>query len=82
MNYVQKRMAMIFDEWAARYAANPEEFDEIVDGNGAVVDDYGYRCTLFFEKIACELESSGTFPTYEDFLKNPELDYPVKGEIE
>ena len=45
-------MAIIFNEWANRYAANPSEFSEILDENGNVVDDYGSSCAIYFEKLA------------------------------
>lgn len=59
MNIVQKRMTIIFNEWAERYAANPSEFGSILDGDGKPVTDYGQNCAHYFEKIANELDAAG-----------------------
>ena len=63
MSTTQKRMAIIFNEWANRYAANPSEFSEILDENGNVVDDYGSSCAIYFEKLANELGEKGLLPS-------------------
>jgi hypothetical protein len=52
-------MAAVFNEWARRYAANPEDFDEILDAEGKPVEDYGDRCAVYFHKIADEMEAAG-----------------------
>lgn len=62
MNTTQQRMAAIFNEWARRYAENPDDFGEILDADGKPVDDYGQRSALCFEKIADEMDAAGQLP--------------------
>ena len=62
MNPTQTRMAMIFNEWAARYAADPSEFSDILGADGQPVADYGEHCALYFEKLADELDAAGRLP--------------------
>lgn len=56
---IRTRMAAIFNEWAKRYAENPENFEEILDSDGKPVTDYGDRCALYFEQLANELNTKG-----------------------
>jgi hypothetical protein len=58
-------MMMIFNEWAARYAANAEEFGEILGDDGKPVDDYGESCMRYFVKIATEMDEAGKLPIHE-----------------
>ena len=60
---VQARMSAIFNEWAKRYAENPDEFDDILDDNGVPVDDYGDRCAIYFADLAREMDEKGLLPT-------------------
>jgi len=62
MNIAQQRMTIIFNEWAARYAAKPEDFSGILDADGKPVEDYGANCTHYFGKIAQELDAAGKLP--------------------
>lgn len=62
MNITEQRMTMIFNEWALRYSKNPDEFGEILDENGKLVDDYGESCMRYFIKIANEMDESGVLP--------------------
>ena len=62
MNTTQQRMAAIFNEWARRYAENPDDFGEIIDADGKPVEDYGQRSALYFEKIADEMDAAGQLP--------------------
>ena len=62
MNITEQRMTMIFNEWAKRYAENPDEFSDILDGDGNPVSDYGESCTRYFKKLADELDSKGILP--------------------
>jgi len=62
MSYIDKRMAMIFNEWAKRYSESPDEFSEILDGDGKPIEDYGDRCTAYFKKIANEMDAEGVLP--------------------
>ena len=62
MNTTQQRMAAIFNEWARRYAENPDDFGEILDADGKPVEDYGQRSALYFEKIADEMDAAGQLP--------------------
>lgn len=59
MNTTQQMMADIFNEWARRYAENPNEFGAILDAEGEPVEDYGERCVLYFESIANGLDTNG-----------------------
>lgn len=58
MNSTQQRMSRIFNEWAKRYAENPDEFSDILNEDGTPLADYGDACALYFEKIANELDAS------------------------
>jgi hypothetical protein len=62
MNTTQQRMTAIFNEWARRYAENPDEFGAILDADGKPVEDYGLCCALYFEKIADEMDAAGQLP--------------------
>ena len=62
MNITQQRMTMIFNEWALRYASNPDNFGAILDDAGLPITDYGQQCTFYFEEIADELDAAGTLP--------------------
>lgn len=62
MNYVQQRMAAIFNEWAKRYSESPEEFTGILDGDGKPFEDYGQRCAAYFDLLADEMDSKGVLP--------------------
>ena len=55
MNDAQHRIAVIFNEWARRYADNPEEFSEVLDARGNPVADYGHRCAEYFTQLNLEL---------------------------
>ena len=65
MSITQQRMTIIFNEWAARYAANPQDFGAILDAAGKPVSDYGQNCAHYFDKIARELDSAGKLPRAE-----------------
>lgn len=58
----QKRLAIIFNEWAERYAADPSAFDDILDRNGNAVADYGINCAHYFQKLTRELQAVGMLP--------------------
>lgn len=62
MNTTQQRMTAIFNEWAKRYAANPEQFSSILDADGNPVTNYGECCTHYFEQIADEMGAEGLLP--------------------
>lgn len=59
----ETRMAMIFNEWAARYAADPESFGPILDESGNPVEDYGVNCSFYFNQIADDMDAKGILPT-------------------
>jgi hypothetical protein len=59
---VDERMSIIFDEWNKRYAKNPSEFSSILDANGKPFRDYGKRCTIYFTKLAEELDANNKLP--------------------
>lgn len=62
MTTTQQRMAAIFNEWAKRYAENPDEFEDILDDDGNPVTDYGECCARYFDELAKEMDSSGLLP--------------------
>lgn len=62
MNLSRTQLAAVFNEWAMRYADNPEEFGEILDEDGIPVEDYGERCALYLEQLAGEMQGSGILP--------------------
>ena len=57
-----ERMAIIFNEWAKRYAENPDEFDDILDEDGNPSSDYGESCAIYFHQLANELDERGQLP--------------------
>ena len=57
MSITQTRMALIFDEWAKRYAENPEEFNSVLNADGNPSESYGESCALYFEQIAREMDA-------------------------
>lgn len=62
MTTTEKRMTMIFNEWADRYSKNPDEFEDILGEDGKPVADYGECCMRYFCKIADEMDSAGQLP--------------------
>lgn len=62
MNTIQARMAIVFDEWAARYAEKPDEFMEVLTDEGKPVEGYGACCALYFDRLARELDAAGRLP--------------------
>lgn len=57
-----QRMAAIFNEWARRFAADPESFSEIIGEDGKPVEDYGESCATYFNRIAREMDDDGLLP--------------------
>lgn len=62
MNVTQQRMTMIFNEWAKRYSENKDAFGDMFNEKGEIIQDYGEKCTLYFEKIAKELDEKNLLP--------------------
>ncbi len=61
----QLALAAIFNEWAARYARDPEAFaDAILDADGKPVVDYGKRCAIYFIEIANDLYAKAALPPF------------------
>jgi len=52
MTQHQQKLAQIFNLWAKRYSENPEEFSKILDEDGQPIEDYGQKCSIYFEKLA------------------------------
>lgn len=50
----QQRLARIFNEWARRYAEDPDSFGPILDADGRPVTDYGEQAAAYFQQIANE----------------------------
>ena len=55
-------MALVFNEWAARYAKDPESFGPILDADGNPVEDYGEQCAECFDRIAREMDEAKQLP--------------------
>lgn len=55
----QQRMAKVFNEWAKRYSENPAAFTDVLDENGAPVEDYGECCAIYFTNLDLEMEEKG-----------------------
>jgi len=64
MTTTQQRMTIIFNEWAKRYADDPKSFSNILGTDGKAVEDYGENCTLYFERLAAELDAAGRLPQF------------------
>lgn len=62
MNTTQQRMAAIFNEWARRFAENPNEFCSILGADGKPVEDYGQRCARYFNEIAKDMDAVSALP--------------------
>lgn len=62
MNAQQKRQAAIFNEWAKRYAEDPDSFSNILDADGRPAEDYGEQCAMYFDDIAQEMDAKGLLP--------------------
>ena len=58
MTTTEKRMTMIFNEWAHRYAKNPDEFAEILGEDGKPVADHGECCMRYFRRIEAEMDEA------------------------
>lgn len=77
MNLDQQQIAAVFDEWAKRYANNPEQFGEILDADGKPVEDYGQCCAIYFCKIASDIEVNALHPINADAdQQRPQLHRP------
>jgi hypothetical protein len=61
---VHRRMAAVFNEWARRYADDPDSFSPILDADGRPVTDYGECCAVYFKQIVDEMDAVGTLPTF------------------
>ena len=55
-------MAAIFNEWAKRYAKNPDGFTGIVDENGIPPEDYGENCAIYFDLLVKEMDAANKLP--------------------
>ena len=55
----REQIAAVFNEWARRFAADPDSFGPILDEHGVPVSDYGERCAIWFAQIASELAKRG-----------------------
>lgn len=64
MSIIHQRLVGIFNEWAERYAKDPNEFGSILDDNGNAVSDYGECCARYFCQIAKEMDQAGQLPRH------------------
>lgn len=71
MNTIQQRIAAIFNEWARRYAQNPDEFGAILDADDKPVEDYGQQCAIYFEEIARDMGTPVFFCEDERATEKP-----------
>lgn len=55
--YHQRRVR-IFNEWARRYAEDPESFGPILDADGKPATDYGEQCAVYYDQIAAEIDAA------------------------
>lgn len=78
MNTTQLRMAVIFNEWARRYAENPGEFGAILNADGKPVEDYGQRCAIYFDDIAKDMDAKGLLPNPGKAWQMPASRHSVK----
>lgn len=62
MTATETRMSLIFNEWAARYAVDPESFGPILDESGKPIEDYGVECAHYFSLIEKEMDAEGKLP--------------------
>lgn len=54
----QVQMAAVFNEWARRYAKNPDAFSPFLDADGKPVEDYGESCALYYAEIDRDLHET------------------------
>lgn len=59
MTTQQQHMKIIFNLWNDTYKIDPDDFDNFTDEKGSVINDYGEKCTLYYEKLKRDLESQG-----------------------
>lgn len=57
MSITKEEITLVFDVWARNYAENPDVFDDMMDINGNLVQDYGERAAELFLRIYDELFS-------------------------
>jgi hypothetical protein len=62
MSVSQQRMAAIFNEWARRYAAEPQSFGPILDSAGKPVSDYGECAAAYFSQVEKDMDAKGQLP--------------------
>jgi len=55
-------MTIVFNEWAARYAADQKSFSDVLDADGKPIPDYGRQCSVYFSRLADELDAGGKLP--------------------
>jgi hypothetical protein len=48
------QLAIIFNAWAAEYAANPEKFGTILNPDGTPIENYGEHAAECFRRIAID----------------------------
>ena len=51
----QEQMAAVFNEWAKRYAEDPDSFSKMLDASGNPIADYGERCARYFSELYVEM---------------------------
>ena len=62
MKIKEKRMSLIFNEWARRYSENPDDFGKILGEDGEPIEDYGESCMRFFCWIEKEMDEAHLLP--------------------
>lgn len=59
----QDQIAAVFNEWAKRYADDPDQFGPILDTDGRPIEDYGARCAAYFMQVAVSIGFLGSIPS-------------------
>ena len=57
-----QRMALAFDEWARRYAEDPDQFDGMLDEHGNPIENYGERSAEYFNQLIKEMDEANQLP--------------------
>lgn len=54
----EESVAEVFNLWAARYAADPSQFGQVLDAQGQPVTDYGKQAAAHFMQLAREIDEA------------------------
>lgn len=68
MQTEQDRLVIVFNEWAKRFALDPEGFDKTLDKQGRPVVGYGKKCVAYLIRLEADLVKEGLLEPTQDFL--------------